>query len=61
VPAADLDGATADLAAALLTADAGAARATKQLLVQAQGHTLDQQAAAERRAQAALQLARLRQ
>jgi enoyl-CoA hydratase/carnithine racemase len=60
VPAADLDGATADLVAALLTADAAAAGATKELLIQAHGHTLDQQAAAERRAQAALLLARLR-
>ena len=46
--------------AGLLTADADAARATKELLTQAQGHTLDQQAAAERRSQAALQRARLR-
>jgi enoyl-CoA hydratase/carnithine racemase len=60
VPAADLDGAADDLVAGLLTADADAARATKELLAQAQGHTLDQQAAAERRSQAALQRARLR-
>ena len=60
VPAGDLDGATADLVAGLLTADADAARATKELLTHAQGHTLDQQVTAERRAQAALQQARLR-
>jgi enoyl-CoA hydratase/carnithine racemase len=60
VPAADLDGAVDDLVAGLLTADADAARATKELLTQAQGHTLDQQAAAERSSQAALQRARLR-
>ncbi|MGD0684888.1 MAG: enoyl-CoA hydratase/isomerase family protein [Streptosporangiaceae bacterium] len=60
VPAGDLDAAVDDLVAGLLTADAGAARATKELLIQAQGHTLEQQAAAERRAQAALLRARLR-
>jgi len=60
VPAAELDAAVDDLVAGLLTADADAARATKELLTQAQGHTLDQQAAAERRSQAALQRARLR-
>jgi enoyl-CoA hydratase/carnithine racemase len=60
VPVAELDGAVDDLVAGLLTADADAARATKELLTQAQGHTLDQQAAAERRAQAALQRTRLR-
>ena len=59
VPVAELDGAAADLVAALLTADADAARATKELLTRP-GHTLDQQAAAERRAQAALQRTRLR-
>jgi enoyl-CoA hydratase/carnithine racemase len=59
VPGAELDGAVDDLVAGLLTADADAARATKELLTQAQGHTLDQQAAAERRSQAALQRARL--
>jgi enoyl-CoA hydratase/carnithine racemase len=59
VPAADLDGAVADLAAALLATDAAAARATKRLLVQAAANTLEQQAAAERREQAALQRARL--
>jgi enoyl-CoA hydratase/carnithine racemase len=59
VPAPDLDGAVADLAAALLATDAAAARATKRLLAQAGGHTLEQQAAAERAAQAALLRARL--
>jgi len=59
VPAADLDGAVADLVAALLSTDAAAARATKRLLVQAAANTLEQQAAAERREQAALQRARL--
>ncbi|MEP7026265.1 MAG: enoyl-CoA hydratase/isomerase family protein [Actinomycetota bacterium] len=59
VPGAELDAAVADLAAALLAADASAARATKALLAQAQGHTLDQQAAAERQSQASLQRARL--
>ena len=60
VPGTELDGAVADLVAGLLTADADAARATKELLAQAQRHTLDQQAAAERHFQAALQRARLR-
>jgi enoyl-CoA hydratase/carnithine racemase len=59
VPAADLDGAVADLVAALLAVDAAAARATKALLAQAAGNTLEQQAAAERTAQAALQRSRL--
>jgi enoyl-CoA hydratase/carnithine racemase len=54
VPAAELDGAVADLVAALLSTDGAAARATKALLQQAPGHTLTEQAAAERRAQAAL-------
>ncbi|HET9895949.1 MAG TPA: enoyl-CoA hydratase/isomerase family protein [Streptosporangiaceae bacterium] len=54
VPGAELDAAVADLVAALLATDAAAARATKALLRQAPGNTLDQQAAAERRAQAAL-------
>ena len=58
VPAADLDGAVADLVAALLSTDAAAARATKALLAQAQGNTLEQQAAAERAAQARLLAAR---
>jgi enoyl-CoA hydratase/carnithine racemase len=51
VPAAELDGAVSDLVAALLSTDAAAARATKELLCQAAANTLDQQAAAERRAQ----------
>jgi enoyl-CoA hydratase/carnithine racemase len=59
VPAAELSDAVADLAAGLLAADAQAARATKALLAQAQGHTLAEQAAAERRAQAALLRSRL--
>ena len=59
MPAADLDGAVADLTAALLEIDAEAARATKRLLVQARANTLEQQAAAERSAQAALLRSRL--
>jgi enoyl-CoA hydratase/carnithine racemase len=59
VPAAELDGAVADLAAALLATDAAAARATKALLAQAPGNTLAEQAAAERRAQGELLRARL--
>lgn len=58
VPAADLDGAVSDLVAALLSTDAAAARATKALLAQAPGNTLEQQAAAERAAQARLLAAR---
>jgi enoyl-CoA hydratase/carnithine racemase len=58
VPAADLDGAVADLVAALLSTDAAAARATKALLAQAPGNTLEQQAAAERAAQSGLLRAR---
>ncbi len=58
VPAAELDGAVSDLVAALLSTDAAAARATKALLAQAPGNTLQQQAAAERAAQAALLAAR---
>jgi enoyl-CoA hydratase/carnithine racemase len=54
VPTADLDGAVSDLIAALLSTDAAAARATKALLAQAGGNTLEQQAAAERAAQAKL-------
>ena len=44
---------------ALLATDASAARATKALLRQAPGHTLEQQAAAERRAQRELLRSRL--
>src|SRR5580692_6842751 len=59
VPVAELDAAVADLTAALLEIDPETARATKRLLLQAGGHTLEQQAAAERAAQAALLRARL--
>jgi enoyl-CoA hydratase/carnithine racemase len=59
VPAADLDGAVADLVAALLAIDPATARATKELLAAAPGNTLEQQAAAEREAQAALLRAKL--
>jgi enoyl-CoA hydratase/carnithine racemase len=58
VPAGELDGAVADLVAALLSTDAAAARETKALLQQAAGNTLEQQAAAERRAQGRLLRAR---
>jgi enoyl-CoA hydratase/carnithine racemase len=54
VPAAELDAAVADLVAALLATDAAAARATKALLQQAGGHSLAEQAAEERKAQAKL-------
>ncbi len=60
VPAADLDGAVSDLVAALLATDAAAARATKALLTRAARNTLDEQAAAERAAQARLLAARAR-
>jgi len=59
VPGADLDAAVGDLVAALLTVEPAVARATKGLLQQAPGNDTDEQAAAERRAQAALQRARL--
>jgi enoyl-CoA hydratase/carnithine racemase len=59
VPAAELDGAVADLVGALLATDAAAARATKALLQAAPGNSLQEQAAAERAAQAALLRARL--
>ncbi len=58
VPPGELDSAVSDLVAALLSTDAAAARATKALLAQAPGNTLEQQAAAERSAQAALLAAR---
>ena len=58
VPVADLDAAVADLVAALLSTDAAAARATKALLQAAPGNSLEQQAAAERAAQATLLRAR---
>ncbi len=54
VPAAELDAALADLVAALLSTDAAAARATKALLQEAGRRSLDEQATAERRAQAEL-------
>jgi len=59
VPAADLDGAVADLTAALLATDPAAARATKRLLTQAAANTLEQQAEAERKEQMVLLRARL--
>ncbi|HEY1322951.1 MAG TPA: enoyl-CoA hydratase/isomerase family protein [Streptosporangiaceae bacterium] len=59
VPAAELGGAVADLVSALLATDPAAARATKELLRQAPGNTLEQQAAAERQTQAALLQAKL--
>jgi enoyl-CoA hydratase/carnithine racemase len=54
VPRDELDGAVEDLVAALLSTDAAAARATKALLAAAPGNTLEEQAAAERAAQATL-------
>jgi enoyl-CoA hydratase/carnithine racemase len=59
VPPGHLDATVADLAAALLAIDPAAARATKELLSTASGHTLAEQAAAERRAQAELLRRRL--
>jgi enoyl-CoA hydratase/carnithine racemase len=59
VPGSELDAAVADLVAALLATDAAAARATKALLRQANGNTLEQQAAAERQAQLRLIKSRL--
>ncbi len=59
VPAADLDAAVADLAAALLATGAPTARAVKKLLGSAARNTLEEQSAAERRAQADLQTERL--
>jgi enoyl-CoA hydratase/carnithine racemase len=59
VPAAELDAAVTDLVAALLAVDADTASATKQLLAQAPRNTPAEQAAAERRAQAALLRGRL--
>ncbi|ACY97806.1 MULTISPECIES: enoyl-CoA hydratase/isomerase family protein [Thermomonospora] len=56
VPAAELETAVRELTGALLAVDAGAAVATKRLLWQAPGNTLEEQCAAERREQ----LARLR-
>ncbi|MFD3685877.1 enoyl-CoA hydratase/isomerase family protein [Nocardiopsis sp. NPDC058631] len=51
VPADELSGAVDDVVAALLATDAEAAVATKALLQQAAANTLEEQAAAERRAQ----------
>jgi enoyl-CoA hydratase/carnithine racemase len=59
VPTGELGATVGDLAAAILSLDPATARATKELLAQAPGHTLEQQAAAERRVQAALQRGRL--
>jgi enoyl-CoA hydratase/carnithine racemase len=59
VPGSELDAAVGDLVAALLATDAAAARATKALLRQAGGNTLEQQAAAERQAQLRLIKGRL--
>jgi enoyl-CoA hydratase/carnithine racemase len=59
VQRAELDGAVEDLVAALLSTDAAAARATKALLGRAGANSLEQQAAAERSAQAKLLAARL--
>ncbi|MET9780711.1 enoyl-CoA hydratase/isomerase family protein [Nocardiopsis alba] len=47
----ELEGAVDDAVAALLTVDRGAATATKDLLLQAEGNTLEEQCAAERAAQ----------
>jgi enoyl-CoA hydratase/carnithine racemase len=58
VPAGDLDSAVKELTAALLSTNAAAARATKALLVHARERSLDEQAAAERVAQARLLSAR---
>ncbi|TDC57720.1 enoyl-CoA hydratase/isomerase family protein [Actinomadura sp. KC345] len=51
VPRDGLDGAVRDLVAALLAVNPGAAVATKRLLWQAAGNTLEEQSAAERREQ----------
>jgi enoyl-CoA hydratase/carnithine racemase len=59
VPANELDGAVTDLVTALLAVDPATARATKELLARAPGSTLEEQAAAERRAQATLLRSRL--
>jgi enoyl-CoA hydratase/carnithine racemase len=58
VPQAELGDAVGDLVAAVLAVEPAVARATKELLQQAPANTADQQAAAERRAQVALQQAR---
>lgn len=51
VPAAELEGAVADLAGALTAPMVGAVRETKALLQQAAAHSLDEQRAVEREAQ----------
>ncbi|GAA2737166.1 enoyl-CoA hydratase/isomerase family protein [Actinocorallia aurantiaca] len=51
VKADELDGAVEELVNALLRVEVGAARATKELLQKAPGHTLGEQCLAERRAQ----------
>lgn len=51
VKAGELDEAVEELVTALLQVDAGAARATKELLQKAPGNTLEEQCLAERRAQ----------
>ncbi|MDF5753751.1 enoyl-CoA hydratase/isomerase family protein [Spongiactinospora sp. TRM90649] len=53
VPSGELEQTVADLAAALLATDRGAATATKRLLAGAAGRTLAEQCAAERREQTA--------
>ncbi len=58
VPAAELDDAVRELAKELQTADPAAARATKALLAHAHERSLDEQAVAERAAQARLLQAR---
>ena len=55
VPGDGLDAAVDGLVAALLAHDAATVRATKHLLATAAGRTLEEQAAAERAAQTALQ------
>lgn len=59
VPAGELTPTVDQLVKELLTTDPAAARATKELLQQAQANTLDQQARAERAAQKALLANRL--
>lgn len=54
VPLADLDQKVSEVVEDLLSTNAAAARATKELLAQAAANTLEDQATAERRAQATL-------
>jgi enoyl-CoA hydratase/carnithine racemase len=58
VPLVDLDQKVSDVVESLQSTNAAAARATKELLTQAAGNTLEDQATAERRAQAILLRAR---